>query len=379
MSETLTHKDLAKLCDVSETTIKSYRRKFPAFIPVETEGKPIRFKPEAGEVCLKIRDCFAKGMSVNATWKVLKEHFKEYKKDRRAASPAPQQPAPVEAAPSGVTSEYMEKFFETAGQMMHGMAQLATAQARADQRLKKLERAIEGLVEAESRNQDRFTQMLDVLSRGQGVPTPEAQPAPAAPEESPRKPEPAASEPEPEAPEAETPAPEPAPETPSESATDAEKPRPKRRIVNVRGREGVKRYDLGDEQPAASETEEKSADRVSLEHPSDTFMDTPIVIRNEQGEFLGVPGRLPLRGFIEILEREAGQTGHTSTWERRERSWVYDMKAANGERHELYFGGTKTPRGNLVVLLWRLDVDAKETTAAFLQEFFRQIKDRIAE
>lgn len=360
MSETLTHKDLAKLCGVSETTIKSYRRKFPTFIPVETEGKPIRFKPEAGEVCLKIRDCFAKGMSVNATWKVLKEDFKEYKKDRRTT--APKQPAEAApTAPPGVSSEYMDKFFETAGQMMHGMAQLATAQARADQRLKKLEKAIEGLVEAETRNQDRFGQMLEALGSkavpGEQPPAQEPAAAPSEPAEEPRQPQP---------------------------SPEAEKPRPKRRIVNVRGREGVKTYELGDEdapapEEAQEEASEKPADRVSLESPSDTFMDTPIVIRNEQGEFLGVPGRLPLRGFIEILEREAGDTSHKSNWERRERSWVYEMEAGNGERHELYFGGTKTPRGNLVVLLWRLDVDGKETTPAFLQEFFRQIKDRITD
>ena len=57
MADTYTHKDLANLCSVSETTIKSYRRKFPGFIPVLTRGKPIRFKKDAGDVCLKIRDC----------------------------------------------------------------------------------------------------------------------------------------------------------------------------------------------------------------------------------------------------------------------------------------------------------------------------------
>lgn len=369
MSEALTHKDLAKLCGVSETTIKSYRRKFPNFIPVLTEGKPIRFRPEAGEICLTIRDCFAKGMSVNATWKVLKENFKEHRKDRsgKGAKPAA---APQSADPAaGVSSEYMEKFFETAGQMMHGMAQLATAQARSDQRLKKLEKAIEGLVATETRNQERFAEMLEAL-RG-------TTPAPGTHTYSPdmdrpgseAEPEEAASGPTDDAP---------------ASAEDEKAHRPKRRILNVRGREGVKSYELGEEREEAEKAEadrpDESADKPEAstwEHPSDTFMDTPIVIRNEQGEFLGVPGRLPLRGFVEALENEAGNAGR-SRWERRDRSWVYEMQAANGERHELFFGGTKTPRGNLVVLLWRLDVDGKETSPAFLQEFFRQIKDRIA-
>lgn len=376
MSDTLTHKDLAKLCGVSETTIKSYRRKFPTFIPVDTDGKPLRFKPEAGDVCLTIRDCFAKGMSVNATWKVLKDTFKEYRKDKRTPA-APKMPE-APATGSGVTQEYMEKFFETAGQMMHGMAQLATAQARADQRLRKLEKAIEDLVQAEVRNQDRFADMMTVL-RDAPHQTEQTIPTPAAEEPLPEPPESATEQ------TTETQTPEQQEESSTEQHEEQEKPLARRRIVKVRGREGVKEYELGEETvPETSEAEEipaphREAAHNSLSAPSDTFMDTPIVIRNEHGEFLGVPGRLPLRGFIDILEKQAGNSSHRSTWERRERSWVYEMRAANEERHELYFGGTKTPRGNLVVTLWRLDVDGKETSQAFLQEFFRQIKDRITQ
>jgi DNA-binding transcriptional MerR regulator len=61
---TLTHKDLAELLGVSETTVKSYRRKFPGCIPVASRGKPIRFTAGAGDVALRIRDLFALGMSV---------------------------------------------------------------------------------------------------------------------------------------------------------------------------------------------------------------------------------------------------------------------------------------------------------------------------
>lgn len=65
MSEpTYTHKDLSRQLKVSETTIKSYRRKFPNCIPVSSQGKPIRFTPDALVVCRRIRDLFDKGMSV---------------------------------------------------------------------------------------------------------------------------------------------------------------------------------------------------------------------------------------------------------------------------------------------------------------------------
>ncbi len=62
--EHVTHKDLAKLLGVSETTVKSYRRKFPGCIPVANKGKPIRFTAQAPTVALRIRDLFSGGMSV---------------------------------------------------------------------------------------------------------------------------------------------------------------------------------------------------------------------------------------------------------------------------------------------------------------------------
>lgn len=64
MASLLTHKDLSRLLGVSETTVKSYRRKFPGCVPVANEGKPIRFTPEAAKVCKRIRDFFELGMAV---------------------------------------------------------------------------------------------------------------------------------------------------------------------------------------------------------------------------------------------------------------------------------------------------------------------------
>jgi hypothetical protein len=62
--KTHTHRDLAALLGISETTIKSYRRKFPGCIPVANQGKPIRFTEAAAKVALRIRDLFETGMSV---------------------------------------------------------------------------------------------------------------------------------------------------------------------------------------------------------------------------------------------------------------------------------------------------------------------------
>ena len=75
MSQTYTHKDLARKLKVSETTIKSYRRKFPDCIPVASQGKPIRFLPEAFGVCSRIRDFFDLGMSVEEVQARLAQEF----------------------------------------------------------------------------------------------------------------------------------------------------------------------------------------------------------------------------------------------------------------------------------------------------------------
>lgn len=75
MSETVTHKDLARKLKVSETTIKSYRRKFADCIPVASKGKPIRFLPEAVAVCTMIRDLFDRGMSVAEVRARLAQEF----------------------------------------------------------------------------------------------------------------------------------------------------------------------------------------------------------------------------------------------------------------------------------------------------------------
>jgi len=71
----LTHKRIARILGVSETTVKSYRRKFPDCIPVASKGKPIQFTEEALEVCRTIRDLFSAGLSVEETHVRLAELF----------------------------------------------------------------------------------------------------------------------------------------------------------------------------------------------------------------------------------------------------------------------------------------------------------------
>ena len=82
-NKSFTHKDLSRQLGISETTIKSYRRKFPDAIPVASQGKPIRFTAEALAVCKRIRDFFDLGMSIpeirlrlssEFSWVIAEEH-----------------------------------------------------------------------------------------------------------------------------------------------------------------------------------------------------------------------------------------------------------------------------------------------------------------
>ncbi|HBE95335.1 MAG TPA: DNA-binding protein, partial [Desulfovibrio sp.] len=132
----LTHADLAQAVGVSVTSIKSYRSKFPGFIPVASWTKPLRFAPEALPVCRRIRELFTQGQSVAQVRRELASEFPENEQER----PCEEAGA---AFAAGISQENFQEFFKTAGKMMQGMAALATAQARAEQRLSRLERALE--------------------------------------------------------------------------------------------------------------------------------------------------------------------------------------------------------------------------------------------
>ncbi|MDR1686736.1 MAG: helix-turn-helix domain-containing protein [Desulfovibrio sp.] len=89
-----THKDLSRLLGVSETTVKSYRRKFPGCIPVAGYGKPIRFGEDALRVARRIRDLFEHGLSVAETHARLAGEFDWIAPPQADADE--QQPAPAE-------------------------------------------------------------------------------------------------------------------------------------------------------------------------------------------------------------------------------------------------------------------------------------------
>ena len=301
MADSLTHRDLGQLCGVSETTIKSYRRKFPGYIPVLSRGKPIRFRPEAGEVCLRIRQCFDKGLSVSETQTILAREFRKDSSSIAGAAPAP--------STGGASTERLDEFFKGANRMMQGMAALATAQAKSDRRLEQVENGLARLVQVETANQELLGQLMRIM-------------------EGSLRPKPA--------------------------------PRPAKKIVTVRDGSGQEKSYAFD----AQQQEEKPL-------PAESFLDTPVVIQNDQGDFLGLPGGLHLRAFATTLA-EHFQT--TETWHAEDDGWRLDMDMDQGEHHALHFRETTTPKGNRVIHFHRFDARSRPLGSAPLQDLFRQCK-----
>lgn len=128
---TLTHKDLAALLGVSETTVKSYRRKFPGCIPVASKGKPIRFTRDAAAVATRIRDLFETGMSVEEVRARLTAEFGWI---------GPPEPSPVkERSKSGTRTT------DVGPELSHGVSNMAKSLVAVTQQQKIILSRIQGI------------------------------------------------------------------------------------------------------------------------------------------------------------------------------------------------------------------------------------------
>lgn len=134
MSQTVTHKDLARKLKVSETTIKSYRRKFSDCIPVASQGKPIRFLPEAVAVCTRIRDLFDLGMSVEEVRGRLAQEFPWIS---LVAKEEPEQSAGVHGLP--------QEFTIALSNLAKSMVNLSQQQNSIIERMDRLETSLAGM------------------------------------------------------------------------------------------------------------------------------------------------------------------------------------------------------------------------------------------
>ncbi|MBU1041457.1 MAG: MerR family transcriptional regulator [Proteobacteria bacterium] len=339
--QTYTHRDLAGLLGVSETTIKSYRSKFPGFLPVAREGKPVRLHQESLEVCRRIRDLFADGLTIAQTTQRLRSDFKEYPHNRRLSISSNQ---PMSNASK--SSPYPRP--DT--QLDARLAALAQSQELARARMEQLEIEVRNLATMEAASKALVAELIQEL-RASRLAAPE--PTPARPE----APEPAPTQSEPLQPEA--------PAGPTVVTA--------RKIVTVHGQTGaVASYALGREPKP-----EPLFDAPT--EPKEEFLGLPAVIRSDRGEFLGLPGGQSVAKLLEVL---TPQDGEPAVWfEDGAESWTCEIALGPALTRELSFERTTTPRGNLVGVIRRMRTrsgsSATEATPAEVQELFRLVRDQL--
>lgn len=311
-AETFTHRDLSSITEVSVTTIKSYRKKFPEFFFIVGHGKPLRFRKGADKLCLRIRDLFNKNLSVKQIRDKLLTEFESVKKDRQLSE---------KTENTHVNSEDFEKLAKTTAQMMNGLAALVTAQAKAEQRLARIEKSLKEMIQSQSDTPsgtiDLLQEIKAILDNSGGLQQPERVTA--------------------------------------------------KKVVTIRKDDG--------------ETESYSldADSSTIE-PEEDFLELPVVIHSENGEFLGMPGR-PGQPFtleelvnMVIVHKEENSS---KVWHKQGRDWVLAVKSPEGPLHELYFSRTHTPKGNIVSFFKRLDINSVSQSHTDILSFFREVRDLI--
>lgn len=373
-AQTVTHKDLAAELGVSETTIKSYRSKFPTFLPVAREGKPVRLHAEALDVCRRIRDLFADGLSILQTTQALRGEFKEYPLNRRlSTSSAQKTPAAAGASPA-----------EADPALAARLEALALAQDQARERMAQLETEVRNLATLEAASKAMVAELVAELraARAAGIQVP-ATASPAGMAQAAAKPEPPKSEPQKnELSKAKTqePAAKPTSAKPASAKASAQAAgataHPEdtvltaRRIVTVHGAVGpVASYALGREPKPAPLFPEP-------EQPEAAFLALPAVIRSDRGDFLGLPGGQSVRRLVEVFSPDGGAG---ATWfAEGPDAWTCAIPLGRAQKREIVFERTTTPRGNMVGLIRRMRINEAEATPTQLQEIFRQLRDQMA-
>lgn len=345
--DTLTHKDLSGMLGVSQTTIKNYRRKFPGLIPLATRGKPLRFKPEAAEICRTIRDGFEHGLSV--------DEIREKLAPKHAAMPD----TPGQAGPETGLVQALEG-------LSARMADMAEKHEAVLERLQAMEDAIK-------QNPETLKDLLEpVLARLAEMGAPSSGRMEQAAEN---------------------------------KAEQAEPEADRGRTVRIRSRDGsYKRYELKhlqtdpeaeaemesetgpDTDSAAEAPPAREAEEVYADGPPSGFYLLPMVIRSEQGEFLGVPGRteghLSIEDFLALLRRQVRGEGNLPvTWQGSDKIWTLKVclgKPPFGQDHVMDLQAMTTPRGNRVAWLKGMKIGNKDVPESFLATFLKQLRKELS-
>jgi hypothetical protein len=320
-----THKDLADILGVSETTIKNYRRKFPEFLVPLNRGKPIRFKTESADICLAIRKGFDEGRSVEEVKAGLYEAFPE-----------------VGAGGEGplLSGRETGRLLTSLTASMEEM--LAHQRAMAEQ-LSKLESA-PGDEDSQAPLGIDFSPVLEEIAALKSLIAQAESDAEEQSEESERT-----------------------------------------RVIVVRSEDGQEtRYPFENDKQDLGGLDE--GDNIAADIPSATMLSLPLVIRSEEGDFLGVAGRtggrFSLTDFLELMEQHAPEAASMGVqWSKTAEDWHLSLswgEAAGLDTHSLSLQEITTPKGNSVVLLDSLRIGGQDTGPAFLRTFLLRLrKDRL--
>ncbi|TIH14642.1 hypothetical protein D0S45_12580 [Marinifilum sp. JC120] len=314
-TETFTHRELSTITGVSVTTVKSYRKKFPEFFFIVGHGKPLRFRKGADKLCLRIRDLFNKNLSVKQIRDKLLTEFESVKDNHQLSE------STNNSENSQVNSEEFEKLVKTTGQMMNGLAALVTSQAKAEQRLGRMEKSLKELVQAQSEppadSNELLQEIKNILVNSGGLQQPERITA--------------------------------------------------KKVVTIKKDDGQ------------AESYSFDAETSAIE-PEAEFMELPVVIHSDSGEFLGLPGKpghpFTLQELVYLVSSQK-EANTSKVWHKQGRDWVLAVKSPEGPLYELYFGMTKTPKGNIVSFFNRLDINSEPRNHAEILNFFKEMRDLV--
>lgn len=154
------------------------------------------------------------------------------------------------------------------------------------------------------------------------------------------------------------------------------------RVIRIRTRDGEhQRYRLT---PLGADPEEPApAPRAPSPLPDPTpppeILDNPLVVRSDQGEFLGITGNrsrhFRLRDLLAILGAKH-PSPRPPSWSPAGAAWTLAIPLGADpfrQDHVLDLEPTTTPRGNHVTLLQAMSVGGKPVPPSFLHAFLRQI------
>ncbi|WP_319779733.1 MerR family transcriptional regulator [Maridesulfovibrio sp.] len=119
--------------------------------------------------------------------------------------------------------------------------------------------------------------------------------------------------------------------------------------------------------------------------PAAGYLEQPLVIRNSEGEYLGVAGKgrkhFSLEDFVKLLENSV--TSHRSVdleWRQSDGQWILVIDASESsvgsqKKIVLVTEENVTPNNNTVVRIDSMEINGKAVPGALLFSLFRQIRE----